>query len=57
MNTRIIKELTERLCDINNIISQAKKQKDETGENPLPYKVYCQLCEERRNIRKQLTEM
>lgn len=50
-NIKTIRELNERLCDITVILSDAKRVKDETGENPLPYDVYKALCDERRKIR------
>jgi hypothetical protein len=54
---KMIKELNERLCDITSILSEAKKVKDQTGQNPLPYDVYKALCEERRKIREELANI
>jgi hypothetical protein len=54
---KMIKELNERLCDITTILSDAKRVKDETGQNPLPYDVYKVLCDERRRIREELANI
>ena len=54
---KAIKELNERLCDITTILSEAKRVKDETGETPLPYDVYKELCDERRKIREELANI
>ena len=54
---KMIRELNERLCDITVILSDAKRVKDETGENPLPYDVYKALCDERRKIRDELANI
>jgi hypothetical protein len=54
---KAIKELNERLCDITTILSEAKRVKDETGENPLPYDVYKALCDERIAIRRELANI
>ena len=54
---KMIKELNERLCDITSILSEEKKVKDQTGQNPLPYDVYKTLCEERRKIREELANI
>lgn len=57
MDTRKIKELNERLCNITHTLTEAKKLKDATGEVALNYYAYKKLCDERRAIRRELEEL
>ena len=44
----------QRLCEITELLSNAKRVLDKTGNAPLPFDVYNALIEERRNIREML---
>ena len=48
--------LLNRLCEITEVLSNAKRILDKTGNSPIPYDTYAQLIEERKNIREQLKE-
>lgn len=57
MDTRKIRELNERLCNITRTLTEAKRLKDETGEVALSYHTYKKLCDERKSIRSEIEKI
>lgn len=57
MDIKRITELNKRMGEICEILTMAANIKEATGTAPLPYKVYKELCDERNEIREELSKM
>lgn len=57
MEIKRVAALNKRLGEICRILTEATNVKDTTGVTPLPYKVYKELCDERKRIREELNKL
>jgi hypothetical protein len=57
MDIQRIAALNKRLGEICKILTEATNIKNETGTTPLPYDIYKKLCDERRQIREEMSKI